>query len=81
LINKQPVDRFTLAHAATGAVAGFLGLPPAVVIFVAIGWEFAERPLKRRFPDAFPHPSQDSLENATLDALAMVGAYYLFRRR
>ena len=78
-INHKPVDRFTLVHALSGVVAAKLGLQPSTVIVIAIGWELLERPLKRKYPTFFPHPSQDSFINATLDAGAMVGAYYLAR--
>lgn len=81
MINHQPVDRFTLIHAFSGVIAGRLGLSPGVVIAIAVGWEVLERPLKRKYPAFFPHPSQDTLINATFDAGAMVLAYYLTRRR
>jgi|TARA_R110000824_G_scaffold93519_8_gene226116 hypothetical protein len=79
LINHKPVDRFTLVHALSGVIAAKLGLQPSTVIVIAIGWELLERPLKRKYPTFFPHPSQDTLINASLDAGAMVGAYYLAR--
>ncbi len=79
MINSQPVDRFTLLHVLSGALAAEAGLSPRTVITIAIGWEFLERPLKQKYSRYFPHPSQDTLVNATLDAGAMIVAYYLVR--
>ncbi len=79
-INKAPVDRFTLVHGAFGAAMGYADMPAWLVITTAIGWEFVERPLKRALPEFFPRRSQDSLENATFDALAVVGGWYAVRR-
>ena len=79
MINHKPIDRFTLVHALSGVVAAKLGLQPSTVIVLAIGWELLERPLKRKYGPLFPHPSQDTFINATLDAGAMIGAYYLVR--
>ncbi len=81
MINKQPVDRFTLVHALSGVIAGRLGVSPPVLIAIAVGWELVERPLKESYPAFFPNPSQDSFVNATCDAGAMVLAYYLTRRQ
>ncbi len=80
MINHAPVDRFTLVHALSGVIAAQLGLKPSTVIVIAIGWEFLERPLKRKYGPLFPHPSQDTFINASLDAGAMIGAYYLTRK-
>jgi len=74
-INQTAFDRFTIAHFAMGVAMGVAGVPRLAALTVAIGWEIAERPLKRNFREAFPNPSQDSLQNATVDALAMTAGY------
>lgn len=79
MINSQPVDRFTLLHVLSGAVAAGARLSPLTVVTLAIGWEFLERPLKQKYRSYFPHPSQDTFANATLDAGAMIATYYLVR--
>lgn len=79
-INYPPVDRFTLAHLAVGFLLGAVRLPPWAIVPVATGWEVAERPLKENFPGLFPHRTQDTFANAAVDALAMIGGYYIWRR-
>jgi hypothetical protein len=73
-INKAAVDRFTAGHFLTGWLLGRMGFSRTTTAAIAIGWEIAEGPLKAAAPGLFPHPSQDSLQNAALDATAaMVG--------
>lgn len=76
-INEAWIDRFTLGHFILGLGLGDadVGLAPTVVL--AIGWEVLERPLKRRFRSAFPHPSQDSGPNSAIDALAVMAGWWV----
>jgi hypothetical protein len=78
-INYEPIDRYTVPHAAAGVVLGAARLPLWAVALVAVGWELVERPLKDAHPSLFPRQSQDSLANAAVDALAMVGGWALWR--
>ena len=71
-INGDAVDRFTLAHGAAGVLLGLGRVPWWAALGLAVGWELAERPLKRAVPRIFPHASQDSLANATCDVLAVM---------
>ena len=80
MINQNPVDRFTLLHAGSGFVAGRLGLPPALAIGGALLFELLEDGWKTQYPRAFPNPSHDSKENALVDVLAFVAAFYAGRR-
>ena len=80
MINQDPLDRFTLVHALSGVLAAKAGATLPQVVFLAVGWELLERPLKIKYGRYFPHPSQDSLVNATLDASAMVIAYLIARK-
>lgn len=76
-INANAIDRFTFVHAAVGGVCGASGLPFPLVAFGAVGWELVERPLKDRFPNMFPHSTQDTTVNALFDALAVMGGWWL----
>lgn len=78
-INGAPIDRFTLAHVAVGAVYGMVGLKFPTVAFMAIGWELIERPLKRSAPGVFPNATQDTAPNAILDAGATMAGWYIGR--
>jgi hypothetical protein len=74
-INRAPVDRFTAAHGALGAAAAIFDVPLPAVMVLAIGWELAEKPLKRRFPGRFPNPTPDTAKNAAWDISATVMGY------
>ncbi len=76
-VNDPAVDRFTLGHAAVGFAYRRLGLGLGPAVFLALAWELAERPLKDRWPGAFPHPSQDSAENSLIDVAAVLGGWVL----
>ena len=81
-INRAMFDRFTLVHAATGAVLGRLGAPWWVALGVSVVWELAEPTLKRTRPyrDWFPVPSQDSLANTVGDTAGLMSGWYLGSR-
>ena len=80
-INEAAIDRFTLAHYSVGLAYGLLGLHPALALTLAIGWEVVETSLKRRYGGTrfFPHTSPDSMVNATVDAVAVMGGYATVR--
>lgn len=71
-INGDMFDRFSLLHGAFGFMCGRMGLGLTGTALVAVGWEFVERDLKARYPQYFPHPSQDSPINAIGDVVASV---------
>lgn len=73
-INHDPLDRFTFAHAASGAVMGLFRLPWWVALLTAVAWDMIERPLKAGFPQWFPHYTQDTPQHVVCDAAAwMIG--------
>ena len=57
-INGDAIDRFTLAHAASGAVAGALRSPWWATLTGALLWEIVERPLKNKYPFDAGHRSE-----------------------
>lgn len=76
----QPVfDRYTLGHAAAGALYAWMGLKWPTAMALAFGWELLENPLKRNLPSVFPDACQDSAPNAVGDVLAVVAAYGVTR--
>jgi hypothetical protein len=79
-VNDKPVDRFTLLHFLGGVALGRAGLRTRHALALGVGWEFVERPLKKKWPHLFPHPSQDSIDNAVVDS-AMVGVGAMIGRR
>ncbi len=78
-VNHGSVDRFTLVHAAVGAVYALLGLGPISMLVLAVAWELVENPLKAGLPRLFPHATADTLRNAVGDVLATILAYVVVR--
>ena len=71
MVNKAPADGFTLFHLLAGYWLG-QRLGPVTVAAGAFLFELAERKAKRRSPQLFPYPSQDSVANASVDVGAVV---------
>jgi len=69
-INYDPLDRFTFAHAASGAAMGLFRLPWWVALMTAVSWDLIERALKAGFPGWFPHYTQDTAQHVACDAAA-----------
>lgn len=73
------VDPYSLAHAAVGAIFGWLGLRLGWLLAIAVCWEVAEHLLKNLIPAAFPHPTQDTLANSIGDVLCALGGWAISR--
>lgn len=71
-INGNAVDRYTIGHAAFGVMMGLGRVPWWGALTVAVGWEFLERILKDHVPALFPDSTQDTLVNASFDAIAIM---------
>lgn len=80
MINQSPLDRFSLLHMGFGYVCGKGQLDPLSTMSLAVSWEFAERRLKKVFPRFFPHPAQDSGENAIMDVVVTMAGWWLAKR-
>ena len=79
-INSDVVDRFTIAHFGVGGALGALDVPFLAAAAAAIGWELLEVKLKESMPEVFPHPSQDSIPNATADVLAWCAGWWFIQK-
>ena len=69
-VNKDPVDRFTLAHVAVGATYGVAGLSWPVALALTVAYELGEKMFKEQFPDIFPDASFDTVSNKVVDVAA-----------
>jgi hypothetical protein len=70
----QPVDRYTLGHAALGVMLGLGSVPWWATLGQAVIWELIENPLKRALPQVFPDTRPDTFANSFFDVAAcMVG--------
>jgi hypothetical protein len=78
-INGGWVDRYTIAHFASGTLIRLLGkkqIPWWGALLLGIAWEVVERPLKEVFPGMFaPYDTQDSLQNSISDVVALMLGY------
>ena len=70
--NQVPVDKFTAAHFAVGALTCFLSIPFGYVAMGAVAFELIEDRLKRNNPGIFPVPTADSKNNALVDVGAVL---------
>lgn len=77
-VNKKPLDRFTVGHAAFGYLLAGARVPNLMAIGTIVGWEIVERYMKRERPEWFPNPSQDTFLNASFDIMAALSGYYLY---
>jgi hypothetical protein len=78
-VNGAPLDRFTVGHAAVGVAYGAAGLSLLWTIALALAWELAERPMKAARPEWFPHPSDDTAQNAVVDVGAVIVGWLAVR--
>ncbi len=78
-INGDVFDRFTFAHASVGASAAAMGFGLMPTVLLALFWELIERPLKDKFPQAFPNASQDTAPNAIGDVLGVLAGWSAVR--
>lgn len=70
LTNQVPVDRFTAAHFGIGGLFGATDMDWRLFLVGSIGWEVLEHAMKKKAPQLFPNPSQDTVENAVCDVMA-----------
>lgn len=78
--NGDFVDRFTFVHAGYGWAMHGIGVPLGATLVGAVLFEIAEREMKRRSPESFPHPTQDTIQNQVGDVLAAAVGWYVSRR-
>jgi hypothetical protein len=71
-IDHHTIDRYTPAHAAVGFVMGIARAPWWLAVSTAVGWEVVESRLKQARPDLFHQPTEDTPENAVVDAAAWI---------
>ena len=75
--NESFFDRFSLAHAATGAVFQLSGFSAPIALGAQVGFELVENDLKLAFSPMFPDDSPDGWQNHVGDVISFMGGYYL----
>lgn len=77
--NTKFFDRFSLVHAAWGAVFELARIPAPVAIGAAVGFELVENRLKKAYAPMFPDDAPDGWQNSTGDVVSLAAGYYLAR--
>lgn len=86
VINKSPVDPFTLVHMGSGALSRHWGFSFTQTLIGGFLWDYGIEPeAKKQFKDIFPYPSQDAPTHQFVDAVApaigwLVMDWYLKRK-
>ncbi len=76
IINKSPVDAFTLVHAGAGVLARHYNFSLMQTLAAGLAWDYVVEPeLKKSYPCVFPYPSQDAKTHALIDALIPAAAW------
>lgn len=78
-VNHRFFDRFSLVHAAVGAVAELSAIPAPVAIGASVLFEVAENPIKRNVSHIWPDNRPDGFENQLGDVASVAAGYYLAR--
>lgn len=74
--NVDPVDKFTLGHAAFGFMLGLWGAPWWAALVGTLGFELIENfVLKPAIPQIFPVGRPDTFANSTCDSLAWMSGW------
>ena len=74
--NESFFDRFSVPHAAGGALFQLSGFSAPVAFAAQVGFELVENDLKRTFNPLFPDDSPDAWQNHVGDVVAWMGGYY-----
>jgi len=82
LAQREPLDRWTLVHAATGAAMGAAGVPAAWALAAAVAYELAEQiaerqPAVQRF---FVTSGPEHAANVAADLAIYMAAWYAAQR-
>ena len=74
--NEKFFDRFSVVHAATGAVFELIGISAPIALGAQVAFELVENDLKLAFSPVFPDDSPDAWQNHVGDVVAFMGGYY-----
>jgi hypothetical protein len=77
--NTHFFDRYSLVHAAVGALAEVSRIPDAAAIGGHIAFEVVENPVKRAIEPIWPDARPDALQNQVGDTVSFTGGYYAAR--
>ena len=74
--NDRFFDRFSVVHAAVGAVLELSGIPAPVALAAQTLFEIVENPIKDNVRSLFPDPTHDAWQNSVGDIASFAAGYY-----
>jgi hypothetical protein len=74
-VQRAPFDRYSVTHAAVGAVFALSGVRPGWALASHIGFEAIEDPLKRATSSVWPDARPDGLANHAGDVASFAVGY------
>lgn len=74
--NERYFDRFSIAHAATGAVLELASIPAPIALGGQVVFEVFENDIKRAYGRFFPQDQLDAWQNSVGDILSFAVGYY-----
>lgn len=73
--NRKPFDRFSIVHAALGALAHASRVPVMPALVGAVIFELIENPLKQASEGVWPDAAPDGWQNSAGDVAAFAAGY------
>jgi len=78
-MGRAAFDRYSIVHAAWGAVSERVGLSAPVAIAGSVVFEASENAIKREIEWIWPDPTPDSLDNHLGDITSFTVGYFASR--
>jgi hypothetical protein len=69
-------DRFSIVHAAWGAVAELSNIPAPIAIGAQVAFELVENDIKRALSNLWPDARPDAWQNSVGDVATFIAGYY-----
>lgn len=74
--NRLAFDKFSVVHAALGAVAELSRIPAPVAIGAQVLFEIVENPIKERVAHIWPDARPDGWQNQVGDVVSFTAGFY-----
>lgn len=74
-VKQSYFDRYSIPHAAVGALFAASGVPPAMAVLSHVAFEAFEDGLKDWLQPMWPQATHDSMENHIGDIVSFTGGY------
>jgi hypothetical protein len=78
-MGRATFDRYSIVHAAWGALSERVGLSAPVAIGASAAFEVSENAIKREIEWIWPDPTPDSIDNHLGDITSFTAGYFASR--